>query len=143
MKMTKIIKIQNLTTNWTNLKSVSNEETKIYTDGRTEVDEGNDVYDIIEDIKREEISDDFKSIKMLNQLLKNIIDYRMNAFQQPMVLFHRYLSFLLIRYQRNNHQDMMMILLIRCKKAFEDWSEESSVLNTECNSERRIEQILS
>ncbi|RXG51258.1 hypothetical protein Avbf_05996 [Armadillidium vulgare] len=89
----------------------SQKQKYILTD-ETEVDEGNDVYDIIEDLKREEISDDFKSIKMFNQLLKNIIDYRMNAFQQPMVLFHRYLSFLLIRYQRNNHQDMMMILLM-------------------------------
>ncbi|KAL7643266.1 UNVERIFIED_CONTAM: hypothetical protein RMT77_006557 [Armadillidium vulgare] len=50
----------------------------MYTDGRKGIDEGNDVYEIIEDIKREEISDDFKSIKMLNQLLKNIIDYSPN-----------------------------------------------------------------
>ncbi|KAB7494038.1 hypothetical protein Anas_14630, partial [Armadillidium nasatum] len=59
------------------LKNVSNEEeTKIYTDGQTEIDEGNDVYDNIEALPRKEISDDFKSIKMFNQLLQNIIDYR-------------------------------------------------------------------
>ncbi|RXG51261.1 hypothetical protein Avbf_05993 [Armadillidium vulgare] len=116
MKTTKIIKIQNLTTNWTNLKSVSNEEeTKIYTDGRKEIDEGNDVYDIIEALPKEELSHGFKSFKMFNLLLKNPIDYmkhlkidqRNHLFLTPNATLNEDLS----RSETSNFNELMNLLI--------------------------------